>query len=63
MRNDLHGQVLLVAEAIRLALDDANGVVQSLDAAERDFVIGLAVRNDAIRANVNSGVQHSQRLI
>ena len=30
MRNNLHRQVLFIAEAIRLALDDANRVVQSL---------------------------------
>ena len=39
MRNDLHGQVLFIAEAIGFALDDANGVVQSLDATERDFML------------------------
>src|SRR3989344_9351041 len=48
MRNDLHGQVLFVAEAIGLALDDANRVVQPFHTAERDFVLGLAVRNDAV---------------
>src|SRR3990172_10963219 len=48
MRNDLHGQILFIAEAIGLALDDANGVVQPLDATERDFVLGLAVGNDAV---------------
>src|SRR3989344_529918 len=48
MRNDLHGQVLFVAEAVRLALNDANRVVQSFHAAERDFIIGLAVRNDTL---------------
>jgi len=48
MRDDLHGQVLFVAEAVRLTLDDANGVVQSLDATERDFVFGLTVGNDAV---------------
>src|SRR3990167_4512985 len=48
MRDDLHGQVLFIAEAVRLALDDANGVVQPLDATERDFIVGLAVRNDAV---------------
>ena len=48
MRDDLHGQVLFIAEAIGLALDDANGVVQPLDATERDFVVGPAVRNDAV---------------
>src|SRR4030065_752056 len=48
MRNDLHGQVLFLAEAVRLALDDANRVVQTLDATERDFVLGPAVRNDAV---------------
>ena len=45
MRNDLHGQVLFIAEAVGLALDDANGVVQSFHTAEGDFVLRFAVRN------------------
>ena len=53
--NNFHGQVLFVAESIRLALDDANRVVQSLDAAERDFVLGLAVRNDAVPMTLDHG--------
>ena len=48
MRNDLHRQVLFVAEAVGLALDDANGVVKAFHAAERDFILWLAVRNDAL---------------
>ena len=48
MRNDLHGQVRFIAEAIGLALNDANRVVQPLDATERDFVLGPAIRNDAL---------------
>ncbi len=48
MRNDLHGQVLAIAEALHLALDDANRVVQSFYTSEPDFVVGLAVRNGAV---------------
>ncbi len=48
MRNDLHAQVLFIAEAVGFALDDTNGVVQSFRTAERDFVVGLAIRNDAV---------------
>ena len=44
MRNDLPGQALFIAKAMGRALDDADGVVQSLDAAEREFVPGLAVK-------------------
>ena len=46
--NNFHGQILFVAEAIRFALDDTNRVVQSLHTAERDFILRLAIRNDAI---------------
>lgn len=48
MGDDFHSQVFLVAKAVRLALNDTNGVVQSLDATQRDFVLGLAVGDDAL---------------
>ena len=55
MGNDLHGQVFLVAKAVRLALDNAYGVVQSLDATKRDFVLGPAIRDDAIPMTFDHG--------
>lgn len=48
MRDDFHSQVFLVAKAVRRALDDTDGVVQPLDAAQRDFVLGLAIGDDAL---------------
>lgn len=44
----LQSQVLLVAQAIGAALDDADLVVESFDEAERDLVLGSAVGGDAI---------------
>lgn len=55
MGDDFHGQVFRVAKAVRLALDGADGVAQSLDAAERDFVLGLAIRDDAIPMSFDHG--------
>lgn len=55
MGDDLHSQVFLVAKAVRLALNDTNGVVQSLDATERDFVLGLAIGGDAIPMTFDHG--------
>jgi hypothetical protein len=37
MRNDLHTQVLFIAEAVGLALDDANRVVQAFRTVEGDL--------------------------
>src|SRR5260370_15299372 len=44
---DLEAQVLLVAKAIRPALDDAHLVVEPLDEAEGDPVLGGTVGRDA----------------
>ena len=45
---DFESQVLLVAQSVCASLDDANLVVESLDEAERDFVLGSAIGGDAI---------------
>ena len=45
---DLQAQILLVAQAIRATLEDPNLVVEPLDEAQRDLVLGLAVRGDTI---------------
>ena len=62
MRNDLHAQVLFIAEAVGLALNDADGVVQAFHTAERDFVLGLAVRNDAVPMAFDHGGELLKRL-
>src|SRR5665647_3423835 len=41
-------QLVLVAQTVGAALDDADLVVEALDEAERDLVFGLAVGGDAI---------------
>jgi hypothetical protein len=45
---DLEAQVLLVAEAIRPALDEAHLVVESLDEAKGDLVLSGTVARDAV---------------
>jgi len=45
---DLEAQVLLVAEAVRPALDDAHLVVEPLDEAECDLVLDGAVGRDPV---------------
>ena len=45
----LQPKVLLVAQTVSAALDDADLVVQALDKAEGDFVLRLAVRGDAVQ--------------
>src|SRR2546425_8434034 len=45
---DLEAQVLLVAEAVGPALDDAHLVVEPLDEAEGDLVLGGTVGRDAV---------------
>ena len=47
-REDFQPQVFFVTQAIRSSLDDANLVVESLDEAERDLVLGSAIGGDAI---------------
>ena len=44
----LESQVLLVAQAVRAPLYDADLGVEALDEAEGDLVLGLAVGRDAI---------------
>jgi hypothetical protein len=41
-------QILLVAQPVRAALDDANFVVQPLDESERPLVLGPAISGDPI---------------
>src|SRR3990170_3712906 len=55
MGDDHHGQIFLVAKAVRLALNDAYGVVQSLDATQRDFVLGLAIGSDTVPMTFDHG--------
>lgn len=45
---DLQAEVLLIADTVAATLDDADFVVEALDKAERHFVLGCAVRGDAI---------------
>src|SRR3989442_343279 len=45
---DLEAQVLLIAEAVGPALDDAHLVVEPLDEAEGDLVLGGTVGRDAV---------------
>src|SRR3989442_11008202 len=50
---DLEPEVLLVAEPVRAALEDADLVVQPLDEAERDFVVRTAVGREPVPVPVN----------
>ena len=52
-REDLQAQILFVAQAIRAALEDPTLVVESLDEAKRDLVLGLAVSGDAIPMTID----------
>ncbi len=45
---DLKAQVLLIAHAIGAALKDADFVVETLDEAEGDLVVGTAIGGDAV---------------
>ncbi len=45
---DLKAQILFIAQTIGTALKDANLVVETLDKAEGDFVLGAAVSGDAV---------------
>jgi hypothetical protein len=62
MGDDSHSQIFLVAKAIHLTLNDAYGVVQSLDAAKRDSVLGLAMRDDAIPMTFDHGGELPEEL-
>src|SRR5256712_5031026 len=50
---DLEPEVLLVAEPVRAALEDADLVVQPLDEAERDLVLGAAIGRDPAHVRTN----------
>ena len=45
---DLEAEVLLIAETVGSTLDDTDLVVESLDEAERDLVLGAAVCRYAV---------------
>ena len=49
----LEAQVILVAESVGAALDDADLVVESFDETQGDFVVGMAVRGDAVPVTFN----------
>src|SRR6267143_4118684 len=50
---DLEAEVVLVAEPVRAALEDADLVVQPLDEAERDLVLRAAIGRDPVPVPVN----------
>src|SRR3989442_14950339 len=50
---DLEPEVLLVAEPVRAALEDADLVVQPLDEAERDLVLRAAIGRDPVPVPIN----------
>lgn len=47
-REDFEAEILLIAQAICPALEDANLVVEPFDEAQRDLVLGLAVGGDSV---------------
>ena len=47
-REDFQPQIFLVAQPIRTSLDDSDLLVESLDEAERDLVVWLAVGGDSM---------------
>src|SRR6266536_580851 len=53
--DDLELEVVLVAVAVGAALEDADLVVEPLDQAEADLVLGSAVRGDAITVALDHG--------
>src|SRR5438876_2457176 len=59
---DFQTQILLIAETVGASLDDANLVVEALDKAEGDFVVGMAVGHDAIPVLVDQGGELLVRL-
>src|SRR3989442_2892872 len=50
---DLEPEVLLVAEPVRAALEDADLVVQPLDEAERDLILRAAIGRDPVPVPIN----------
>lgn len=56
---DLEAEVLLVSKAVCSALDDPDLVVESLDEAERDFVLRATVGGDPLPVTVD----HSSELL
>jgi hypothetical protein len=52
---DLEPQVVLIAQAVGAALDHPDLIVEPLDEAERDLVLGPAVGRDAIPMAVDHG--------
>ena len=46
-------KVLFVAQSVGATLKHTDFIVQSLDEAERDFVLGFAVRSDAVTVSLN----------
>ena len=56
---DLKAQVLLIAQTVGTALKDADFVVETLDEAEGDFVLGEAVSGDAVPVTID----HSELLV
>ena len=50
---DLEAQVLLIAQTIGTALKDADFVVETLDEAEGDFVLGTAISGDAVPVTID----------
>src|SRR3974377_529549 len=52
---DIGPRVTLIAQAVCSTLDHSDLVVEPLDEAERDLVLGLAVGSDAVPMTVDHG--------
>ena len=52
---DLQAQIFFVAQAVGATLEDPDLVVQTLDEAERDFVLGFTVGSDAVPVALDHG--------
>jgi len=52
---DLKAQVLLIAQTIGTALKDADFVVETLDEAERDLVLGTAIGSNTVPVTIDQG--------
>src|SRR5271167_2112610 len=50
---DLKAQVLLITQAVGAALKDADFVVETLDEAEGDLVVGTAIGGDAVPVTID----------